>query len=320
MSSELGITLKLLGTLIGKRMPLIEALEKTASACRKPQLQEAWRRAGKRLRQGATPAEAFHPESASFPPGFTALLEAGERSGNLGSILVHAGNHEEALSALKESVRRSFIPCLTAMTASLLFGALWILRIEPQFADSYSAFLASRPWYLSPFMPVIWIVPALALIYILLRLTLTSQIPGVFRNLKKIVWTADWINRLAIFLKAGVPLHTAVGHLDTDELDCIASALEEGQSLGETLKGVDRMPASIRSLLDHGEKSGRLPELASLAGSFYDRAVRTHVRIAANRTAIFTFLMTGLIIAIAVISAYYAYFDLLGNAAKWVMR
>jgi general secretion pathway protein F len=94
----------------------------------------------RRLRTGASLADAMAAEGTVFPPLIVAMIRAGEASGMLAPTLERLAGHLARAEAVRQSVRSALIyPAVLLITAagSVLMVLLVVLpQLEPVFADS----------------------------------------------------------------------------------------------------------------------------------------------------------------------------------------
>ncbi len=113
-----------LATLIGAGVPVLDAIRLAAGTVRNRPMREALRRAGARVREGASFSRALG-ESGLFPPVALRLIASGERSGRLDQMLDEAARHQQReVEAL--------LGALTALLAPLMIlavGALVLLIV-----------------------------------------------------------------------------------------------------------------------------------------------------------------------------------------------
>jgi general secretion pathway protein F len=83
-----------LATLVASGVPVLEAMHLAAPTLHSMPMQQAFRRAAVRVREGAGFAKSL-AESGWFPPVAVRLIASGERSGRLDEMLDQAARHQQ---------------------------------------------------------------------------------------------------------------------------------------------------------------------------------------------------------------------------------
>jgi general secretion pathway protein F len=82
-----------LATLVASGVPVLDAMQLAAGTVKPLPMQQAFRRAAARVREGGGFARAL-AESGQFPPVAVRLIASGEKSGKLDAMLEHAARHQ----------------------------------------------------------------------------------------------------------------------------------------------------------------------------------------------------------------------------------
>jgi type IV pilus assembly protein PilC len=132
-------------TLLKAGMPLVQSLDLLRHQVANPTFRAVLDDVHEKVRGGVALSDAFAGHGDLFPSVYTASLLAGERSGNLDSILRRYVAYEK----VADTVRRKTISALIypAILIALAIGLIGIivLRVVPAFTDFYASFNAELP-------------------------------------------------------------------------------------------------------------------------------------------------------------------------------
>jgi type IV pilus assembly protein PilC len=326
-----------LATLLKAGMPLVPSLDilrqRVANATFKSVLDDVY----DRVKAGTALSDAFAAHGTLFPAVYSASLMAGERSGNLDSVIRRYVGYEKIIG----TVRRRTISALIypAILVTLMLGLVGIimLRVVPAFSTFYDNFdrelpLTTRVLIRTSDLVVgnIWLILAgLALAAV--------AASGVFRQpryreqLHRLLLHVPWVGAtarkfstsqlsrtLATLLGGGIPLVNALeigvrsmsNRFLARELDEVRLRVQEGQSFAGALLARGMLPDVAVKMVEVGESTGALQEMLNSIADFYDEEIETEV------TRFLTFIepvllvIMGIIIAVVVLSLYQPIFDL----------
>jgi general secretion pathway protein F len=260
---------------------------------------------------GYTLRAALDCHPATFPMTYRATVAAGEKSGELATVMMQLADFLERRHALRQKTLQALLyPAIVTVVALLVIVGL-MTYVVPQVVVVFqqgkqalppltrglialSAFL--RQWGLA-----LLLTAALALV--LARLALRRDevrrrwdawllgLPVLGRHLRTLE-TTRFAGTLAILVGSGVPLLSALdaGRQVLSRLplvDAVATAADrvrEGQTLATALAGTRQFPALLVHMIANGEATGRLDQLL-------ERAAHLQQADAENRTLFITTLL-----------------------------
>ena len=260
------------------------------------------------MEMGAALSEAMKPRKRFFPAGMPALLRAAERSGNLAETLAMLIAEEETTEAHSERWRNWLIYYGVLVGISAPFIAVFIISyVFPEFRAIFEdygvAWPPMLPWV--PFPPQVLTGLVLAVLALAFAAyfgfaiygaavayprhvgsgpagVLLSVVPYV-RNMyfKYNLGTAAALAGTA--LQGGATLDEALEEASEapihprfqQRLRALGQRINEGQTLSEAMETPgEHLPASFKSLLRVGERSGLLPEAFERIAAIYRGDVR----------------------------------------------
>ncbi len=290
-------------TLIRAGLPILRALDLLAERAGSHRLRPVLRDLRDRVRGGALLSEAVAAEGI-FPPVYVTCILAGEKSGNLPSVL----DQYIAYQRLITSTRRRLVGVLVypAILVTVATGILTYLvtYVIPQFAGLYRDLGVPLP---GPTALLITLVMGLKAYIVVLAALLVGLVVGLLawsqterggRVLDRWklrlpvlgpLWvkfqTAQFFRTLAILLTGGTPLvpalETAAGSMSSPLVAGMvreaAQSVREGRSLASSLAAGGLMPELAIEMIEVGEASGSLAGMLSSVAEFFEEEVNSRL-------------------------------------------
>ncbi|MFA7430097.1 MAG: type II secretion system F family protein [Rhodospirillaceae bacterium] len=282
-------------------VPLIEGLADVRDSTENARLRDMLAEIYRDVSQGDSISEAFGKHPRTFGTVFTALLAAGEVSGNLNESFHHLVKHlkwtDGINSKVKKAVRYPAI-MLTLMLALFFFmmtavvpevvGFLKNMGTElPFFTTSLIATsdYVLESWYVLLGVPIGVIVVLKAMIKASYRVAY-----GVDYTMLRLPVLGDMVRKIAmsrfahffaIMFQSGVPLlqcldtakQVAVNRVLSEALDSVKEQVQNGEPLSRALQKTGQFPSLVIRMIRIGEDSGNLSGTLANVTEFYDRDV-----------------------------------------------
>ena len=296
--NERALLLRQLATLLKAGLTLEEVLsvlvEQADSAALRRQLGAI--RARVMEGQSLSAAMAEHPRL--FPYMFTAAIAAGERAGQLETVLARLADFAEQREAMNRGLSLALVyPLLLALIAVAVVWGL-IAFVVPRVVGVFEQAAQELPWLtrsllaLSDFVAAYGLLLIAALILALVAGMLALRRPGprrsfdrmllglpVFGRLVRARQTASFTRTLAILVSSAVPLVEALkvsagvvgNQVVRADIERMAAQVREGVSLSRALNDAAWLPPVARRLISGGEKSGELAPMLDHTAAIQER-------------------------------------------------
>ena len=326
-----------LATLLKAGMPLVQSLDllrrDIADAAFKPIVDNVY----ERVKAGAQLSDAFEEHGDLVPRMFTASLVAGERSGNLETVIrryvayarLIGGVRRRTLSAL---LYPAVLLCLATVVVSVI--VLWLVPAFSQFYDSFGAELPLMTRIIvglangvQVYLP--FIVLALACVGVVAWTTLKRPaerkrldhailgfplVGGIARKFA----TSQMARTLATLLGGGIPLVQALdvasrsvgNRYVAGELRHIAERVREGQGLSATMRDHGVFPDVAVKMTEVGESTGSLQDMLNSLADFYDEELETSLERFVTLVEPVLLILLGIVIAALLLALYLPLFQL----------
>jgi type IV pilus assembly protein PilC len=282
-------------------------------------------------------SDAFADHGDLFPRVYTASLLAGERSGNLDSILRRYVAYEKVLDSVRRKTISALIyPAVLILLAIGLVGII-VLRVVPAFSDFYASFEAELPFSTRVILgisqtlqlqfPLIVAIAAIAVAVFTAWIRQPGQrarfdhlilsIPFVGETARKFT-TAQMARTLATLLGGGIPLVNSLevtarslsNQYMATELDAVTQRVREGQALAASLNARRVVPDVALKMIEVGESTGALQDMLGSLADFYDEEVETSVARFVTLIEPTLLVIMGVVIAVLVLALYMPLFQL----------
>ncbi|MDR7870029.1 MAG: type II secretion system F family protein [Tissierellaceae bacterium] len=252
------------------------------------------------VQKGFTISEAMKKHTKIFPTILINMIEAGEVSGTLDSILERMANHFEQENKLENKIKSSLIYPISLIVVSIAVVIFMLVAVLPTFVGMFEGSGVALPWPtqfvldLSSWLQKYWYIFLGVVIIIVggflyFRSTvegrkfidgLKIKIPGIRVTNAKII-TSRFTRTLSTLMASGIPLlqalevvgkvlnNTVVQARLMDSMD----GIRRGASLSRAVKAMEIFPPMVDSMISIGEESGALDDILAKTADFYDDEV-----------------------------------------------
>jgi type IV pilus assembly protein PilC len=326
-----------LATLLRAGLPLVQSLDLLKRRVRSPVFHAVLDDVHERVRSGSALSDAFTAQGDLFPGVYTASLLAGERSGNLDTVLRRYVEYSKVIATLKRKIVSALVYPAILITLALALVSIIVLRVVPAFADFYAGFGADLPLATRIIMKVSTVVreqfPLLAIaaaaagaaIFFWLRQVgqqarfdqMVLALPGLGPIARKFS-TSQMARTLATLLGGGLPL---VNSLDiaarsvgnrymAGQLDIVAARVREGESFATALDARKAFPDVAVRMAEVGEATGALQDMLNTVADFFDEEIATYMERFVTLVEPVLLVIMGIVVASLLLALYMPLFQL----------
>lgn len=252
---------------------------------------------------GFAPALRAHPKY--FDNLFCSLIEAGEQSGTLETMLARVALYKEKTEQLKRKIKKAMTyPTAVLLVAVVVTGVL-LIKVVPVFAQTYESFGGALPAFtqlilrVSEFVQTWWLLVVAVAIGTGVAFAQARRrsprfsdlvdkwmlrIPIIGKILNEAV-IARFARTLSTTFAAGVPLIEALSSVagaagNAVYRDAVLKVQDEvatGITLSASLRSTGVFPVMLLQLTAIGEESGSLDDMLSRAADHYEEMVDNSV-------------------------------------------
>jgi type IV pilus assembly protein PilC len=323
-------------------LPLAQSLELLRDQQKEPQFRSLLAKIHQQVTTGVSLSDAFLSLGETFPRLYANSLRAGERSGELESVL---GRYVE-YQRLVENVRRRIVGALTypavLVFLSICLVALLVVYVIPKFSDFYLQFGSDLPLPTRIVLAtaqgaqqnLLWVIAGL--IVATYGFKFWSSTPRgrriadrwklyvpVLGRLAHLFALSQFTRSLAVLLRGGTPMVPAVETASTSVKNAFISELflgcvqevQEGRSLSEALIDTGQTPDMAVAMISVGESTGALPEMLEHTSEFLDEEIEFSLNRIVTLFEPMILVLMGLVVAGLLLAVYYPLLRLVSTIA-----
>jgi type IV pilus assembly protein PilC len=325
-----------LATLLKAGMPLTQSLDILRQRVENPTFKAVLDGVYSKVQSGTALSDAFSEHGDMFPAVYSASLLAGERSGNLDSVIRRYVAYEKLIGAARRRTISALIYPLILITMMVVLVGIIVLRVIPAFSDFYATF--DRPLPLLTRV-IVGFSNAVTSNVLLGPLVIGLVVAGMLwfrqpsqkaildRWVLSIPWfgatarkffTSQVARMLSTLLGGGIPLvhsleiavRSTSNRYMSDALDEVRRRVQEGQSFAGALRARQVFPDVAVKMVEVGESTGALQDMLNSLAEFYDEEVETEVERVTKLIEPAMLVFMGIIIAAVVLALYLPLFEL----------
>ena len=293
-----------LAALLKAGLPLLQSLDVMLERQRDPLLRQSLGSVREKVKSGTALSDAFRAEGELYPPIFSASLVAGERSGNLDSVLRRFSQHLRLNQSLrKKAIHAAVYPAVLLMMMAGLV-AVMLLFVIPQFQSFFEGLNAELPLPTRIMLAVAttlrgnigWIVLGLGMLLVAGLYWVRREGSGIaidrallnlpyFGPLMRMYATSQLMRTLSTLLAGGLPLVNALdvaaasigNRAMAQAVGGATGRIREGASLTTALESTGMLEALPLEMVKVGEQTGALGDMLNAIADFYDEELDTRV-------------------------------------------
>lgn len=298
---DIAIFSRQLATMLKAGVPLTQSFEIVADSLDNPSMKDLVLALKGEVESGSTFTTALRKHPRYFDELFCSLVESGEQSGALETMLERVATYKEKSELLKAKIKKALKYPIAVIIVAFIVTVILLVKVVPVFADLFSSFGAELPAFtqmvvaMSEWMQKWWYI-LLIIVGILIysfseakkrsvefrnfldRLTL--RLP-IFGNIAYQAVIARFSRTLSTTFAAGVPL--------IDALDSTAGAasnivfynatqqikddVSTGQQMHFAMRSTNLFPSMAIQMVAIGEESGSLEEMLDKVAVYYENEV-----------------------------------------------
>lgn len=336
-SLEITLFFRQLATMLSAGIPLIQALDITNQNSKNPAFSTIINQIKTDIESGSNFANALGKHKA-FSRLSIALVQAGEQSGALDTMLDRIASHQESLEILKNKLKKALqYPALVSIVA-IAVTVILLVKVVPIFAKTFGEMGESLPlptrfimalsdglvanfWWivisvLAISLGLIWYNKKTGKVKLWLD-DIALKLPLIAPLIKKAV-LVRFSRTLATTFEAGIPLLAALDlsakatnhHAFIKELNDISTKVNSGQRLSQAMRQSTLFLPMTVQMVDVGEESGKLTEMLNKVADYYDNEVSEQIDGLTSLIEPIIIVILGIIVGGVVIAMYLPIFQI----------
>lgn len=330
-----------LSAMLEAGLPLVQALEALQDQTDDPVFRIVIRNVKVDVASGTAFSEACAKYPKAFPNLFVSMVEAGEASGGLGSLMHRVSVYFEDTVKLMRHVKGAMTYPISVMAIAIGLIAVLMVFVIPVFKDMFVSFGSDLPaptqmlFDLSMFIKsyIIHIIVAGAVVAFAIKKYVATPKGRRVRDqvvrrmpiagaLMREVSVSRFTRTYAILLRAGVPILRAIEIVSRasnntyieDACVKINRQISQGGQLSEIIAEESYFPPVVKHMARAGEQTGNVDGMMNKVADFYDEEVQVKVE---SLTRLMEPLLTcflGVVIGAIVMAMFLPIFNLAATA------
>ncbi len=298
---DIAIFVRQMATMMKAGVPLVQSFEIVADGLENPSLRDLVLTIREDVSAGNDFAGALKKHPKHFDDLFCNLVDSGEKSGALETMLDRVATYMEKTETLKKKVKKAMTYPISVVVVAVVVTGILLVKVVPQFEELFSGFGADLPAFtmfvigISEWMQEWWFIILIGIILFI----------GGFRDLKKknqkfsdkvdayvlkFPIVGDIIDKssvarfarvLSTTFAAGVPLVDALESVAgatgnavfRDAVYRIKEEVSSGTQLQFSMRSTGAFPAMAVQMVAIGEESGALDSMLEKVADYYEEEV-----------------------------------------------
>jgi len=326
-----------LASMLDSGLSLVSALSALEEQTEHPVFKIIIREVRTDVASGTSFSEAVAKYPKAFPNLFISMVEAGEASGSLASLIGKVATYFENSVKLMRKVKGAMAYPIAVITLAVVLVNILLIFVIPKFADMYKDFGKELPKFTqmvidaSNMLQSNFLYVAAGVFFggwALKRFVATpkgriirdkalARVPVLGMLIRKVAM-ARFCRTYAILLRSGVPILRALEIVSKASGNTfIESACREmtrdvsqGGQLSDTIANLPYFPPTVKHMARAGESTGNVDGMMDKAAEFYDGEVNATVDTLTSLMQPLIIVVLGVIVGGIVIAMFLPIFNM----------
>ena len=300
-NGDIALFTRQMATMLKAGVPLVQGLAMVAEGVSHPSLQKLIKSLEEEVASGTPFAHALKKHPKYFDNLYCNLIEAGEQSGALETLMARVATYKEKAEELKKKIKKALSYPIAVLVVACICTGIFLVKVVPQFAETFGSFGAELPaftlWVLgiSEALQSTWYLYIAAIVglgFVHGQLTQKSKkyVELLDGNIIKLPVIGDimysgviarFARTLATTFAAGVPLVEALdsvagaaGNVIYESgINKIQEDVVGGTPLNVAMRTSELFPPLALQMTSIGEESGALDDMLERVATHYEAAV-----------------------------------------------
>ena len=335
---DLGVFCRQFYTMLDAGVGIVKSLEILEKQSENKTLSQALGALHEDVQKGFSLSEGMKKHKKIFPLLLINMVEAGEESGNLDTIMERMAIHFEKENKLEQKIKSALIYPIMLSIVSIAVVIFLLVAVMPTFISMFEGSgqvlpgptkfllrlsnLLAEFWYL-----FIGAIVFINIVYFVFKQTprgikffdgLKIRIPLVKTINTKII-TARFTRTLSTLMASGIPLIQAIevvgrvvgNRIIQDRLELATENIRKGVTLSRAIQEMGSFPPMVDSMIKVGEESGSLDDILYKTADFYDDEVEISLQRMTTLLEPVLLIVMSLVIGFIVVAMAMPMFDLI---------
>ncbi len=299
--ADVAIFTRQLATMMKAGVPLVQGFDIVAEGLENPSMRDLVMQIKNDVASGSGFAAAISKHPKYFDDLFCSLINSGEQSGTLETMLDRVATYKEKTEALKAKIKKALTYPIAVVVVAVIVTGILLVKVVPQFAETFSSFGADLPAFtllvlhISEIVQEWWLIILIGMIAIVFVMKEAKQrSPKISYAFDQFILRAPVVGEivyhsimarfartLSTTFAAGVPLvdaleavaGTAGNQIYIDGINRIRDDVVSGTQLTSAIRATNLFPTMLLQMVSIGEESGALDDMLEKVATHYEDLV-----------------------------------------------
>ncbi|UCL88101.1 type II secretion system F family protein [Pseudomonas sp. HS-18] len=335
---DIALFTRQLSTMMGSGVPLLQSFDIISEGFDNPNMRKLVDEIKQEVAAGNSLANSLRKKPQYFDDLYCNLVDAGEQSGALETLLDRVATYKEKTEALKAKIKKAMTYPIAVVVVAVVVSAILLIKVVPQFKSVFEGFGAELPAFtqmvinLSEAMQKWWFFLLIALFAFAFTLREALKRSEKFRDLvdRSLLKTpivgdilyksavARYSRTLSTTFAAGVPLVEALDSVSgatgnvvfRNAVTKIKQDVSSGTQLNFSMRTTGVFPSMAVQMAAIGEESGSLDAMLDKVANYYEEEVDNAVDNLTTLMEPLIMVVLGVLVGGLIIAMYLPIFQL----------
>ncbi|WP_152220496.1 type II secretion system F family protein [Pseudomonas sp. SCB32] len=298
---DIALFTRQMATMMGSGVPLLQSFDIIGEGFDNPNMRKLVDEIKQEVAAGNSLANSLRKKPLYFDDLYCNLVDAGEQSGALETLLDRVATYKEKTESLKGKIKKAMTYPIAVVLVAIIVSAILLIKVVPQFQAVFANFGAELPAFTrmvisaSEVLQQWWFIVLIVLFAIAFTLREAHRRSEKFRDsvdrsVLKVPVVGDIIYKSAVAryartlsttFAAGVPLVEALDSVSgatgnvvfRNAVNKIKQDVSSGTQLNFSMRTTGVFPSMAIQMAAIGEESGSLDAMLDKVASFYEEEV-----------------------------------------------
>ncbi|WP_165677040.1 type II secretion system F family protein [Metapseudomonas otitidis] len=298
---DIALFTRQMATMMKAGVPLLQSFDIISEGVENQNMRKLVEEVKQEVAAGNSFANSLRKKPIYFDELYCNLVDSGEQSGALETLLDRVATYKEKTEQLKAKIKKAMTYPIAVLIVAIIVSAILLIKVVPQFKDVFSGFGAELPAFtqmvvdLSEFLQTWWfliLIVSFVAIFGIGQFYKRSQKfrDSVDRGVLKFPVIGDIVYKSAVAryartlsttFAAGVPLVDALDSVSgatgnvvfKNAVGKIKQDVSTGMQLNFSMRTTGVFPSMAIQMTAIGEESGALDTMLDKVASFYEEEV-----------------------------------------------
>jgi len=337
---DIALFTRQMATMMGSGVPLLQSFDIIAEGFDNPNMRKLVEDIKQEVAAGNSLANSLRKKPLYFDDLYCNLVDAGEQSGALETLLDRVATYKEKTESLKAKIKKAMTYPIAVIIVAIVVSAILLIKVVPQFQSVFSSFGAELPAFtkmvigLSEVLQQWWFIVLIALFALAFAFREAHRRSEKFRDsidrgilklpiVGSILYksaVARYARTLSTTFAAGVPLVEALDSVSgatgnvvfRNAVNKIKQDVSSGTQLNFSMRTTGVFPTMAVQMAAIGEESGSLDTMLDKVATYYEEEVDNAVDNLTTLMEPMIMAVLGVLVGGLVIAMYLPIFQL-GN-------